>query len=218
MTLVKVCGLRTLAEAQVALEAGADYLGFIFWKPGKRYIAPRDARRIIDNLRSERPDFSAVGVFVDPDPAEVEEATRLCDLDVIQLSGNESPEQVKTMPKATLKAVHVRAGAEDSAAKSILANEFCADRYLLDTHADSLPGGTGRAFGWATLRNVGPRCLVAGGLRPDNVHVALDTLRPWGVDVSSGVEFPGGGKDPCLIRAFMEAVRSYDRRSATQAL
>jgi phosphoribosylanthranilate isomerase len=213
VTQVKVCGLRSLAEAQVALRSGANLLGFIFWKPGKRYIAPSDAARIIAGLRSESLDWSAVGVFVDPTVEEVEEAARLCGLDYVQLSGNEPAEVVAAMPRPTFKALHVRTGNEAAAAETVSSNALGAQRYLLDTHTDHLPGGTGRAFDWAALRSVGPDCLVAGGLRPDNVANALATLAPFGVDVSSGVEYPSGGKDPRLIRAFLEAVRSYDHRS-----
>jgi phosphoribosylanthranilate isomerase len=86
---------------------------------------------------------------------------------------------------------------------------YAAHRYLLDTHG-ALPGGNGIAFDWQALRSVGARCIVAGGLKPDNVRTALTTLEPLGVDVSSGVEYPGGGKDPNLIRAFLEAVRAHD--------
>ena len=213
MTLVKVCGLRSLPEARVALEAGADLLGFIFWKPGKRYIAPAEAARIIAALRSESRGWSAVGVFVDPTPQEVAEANHLCDFDFVQLSGNEPAEVIGAMPRPTIKALHVQAGDEATAARMVADNALNADRYLLDTHAEGLPGGTGRPFDWAALRAVGPSCLVAGGLRPDNVTAALASLSPFGVDVSSGVEFPTGGKDPRLIRAFLEAVRSYDHRS-----
>ena len=213
MTLVKVCGLRSLPEARVALEAGADLLGFIFWKPGKRYIAPAEAARIIAALRSESRGWSAVGVFVDPTPQEVAEANHLCDFDFVQLSGNEPAEVIGAMPRPTIKALHVQAGDEATAARVVADNALNADRYLLDTHAEGLPGGTGRPFDWAALRAVGPSCLVAGGLKPDNVTAALASLSPFGVDVSSGVEFPTGGKDPRLIRAFLEAVRSYDHRS-----
>jgi phosphoribosylanthranilate isomerase len=212
MTVVKICGLRSLPEARVAVEAGADLLGFIFWKPGKRYIAPLDAARIITALRTESLSWSAVGVFVDPTHTEVEEAAEMCGLDYVQLSGSEPPEVVAAMPRPTFKALHVRAGQEVSAADAITTDTFGAGRYLLDTYADSLPGGTGVAFDWAALKAVGPRCLIAGGLRPDNVATALSTLAPYGVDVSSGVEFPSGGKDPRLIRAFVEAVRTYDQR------
>jgi phosphoribosylanthranilate isomerase len=214
VTLVKVCGLRSVTEARVALQAGANFLGFIFWKPGKRYIAPADAARIIATLRAESLDWSAVGVFVDPILSEVEEASAMCGLDYVQLSGNESAGFVQQMPRPTIKALHVRPGQEVTTAELIDADALGAERYLLDTHAHGLPGGTGRVFDWTALRSVGPKCLVAGGLRPDNVTTALATLAPFGVDVSSGVEFPSGGKDPRLIRAFLEAVRSYDDRSA----
>lgn len=219
VTLVKVCGLRSLDDARVALDAGANMLGFIFWKPGKRYIEPAQAALIIQTLRSSLSPlssvWSAVGVFVDPTLDEVEQATALCGLDYIQLSGQESVELVAAMPRPTLKAIHVRTGHETAAAELVLNDTLGAHRYLLDTHADGLPGGTGVAFDWAALQPVGPRCLVAGGLRPDNVAAALETLSPLGVDVSSGVEFPqtaGGGKDPRLIHAFLEAVRSHDHR------
>ena len=213
MTTIKICGLRTLSEARVALQAGADYLGFIFWPVGKRYVAPPEAARIIAALRSESHDWAAVGVFVDPRISEVEEIASLCGLDYVQLSGDEPIAQVQAMPRPTFKALHVRAGGEVSATEAVLGNTLGAHRYLLDTHDDRLPGGTGLAFDWAALRSVGSRCLVAGGLRPENVADALAALEPHGVDVSSGVEFPSGGKDPQLIRAFVEAVRDYDQRS-----
>jgi phosphoribosylanthranilate isomerase len=217
-TLVKICGLRSLAEARAALAAGADLLGFIFWEAGKRYIPPTDAARMIHTLRTESTTpWSAVGVFVDPSIEDVEAATMECGLDYVQLSGQESLATVEAMPRPTLKAVHVRAGSEAAAADLIASDALRARWYLLDTHADGLPGGTGSVFDWSALRTVGPRCFVAGGLRPDNVALALATLAPVGVDVSSGVEFPrtqspAGGKDPALIRAFLEAVRTHDHR------
>ena len=214
MTLVKVCGIRSVEDGRAALAAGADLLGFIFWRLGKRFVEPVAAAAIIAELRAESgADWSAVGVFVDPSPEEVAEISRLCALDYVQLSGDESAEIVRGMPRPTLKAVHVRAGQEARAAEVVDANALGAHLYLLDTHADGLPGGTGATFDWAALRSVGPRCLVAGGLRPDNVGAALSSLAPLGVDVSSGVEYPGGGKDPRLIRAFVEAVRAHDHHA-----
>jgi phosphoribosylanthranilate isomerase len=213
MTLVKICGLRTLDEARMALQSGANYLGFIFWKPGKRYIAPPAAAEIISALRHESAEWAAVGVFVDPERTEVEEIAALCGLDYVQLSGDESRDHTLNMPRPVIKALHVRAGQEQSAANIVTTNRLGVDRYLLDTHADSLPGGTGAVFDWPTLTSIGSSCFVAGGLRPDNVVQALAALTPMGVDVSSGVELPSGGKDLRLIRAFVEAVRSYDQRS-----
>ena len=212
---MKICGVRSLPEARAALHAGADLLGFHFWRPGKRYIAPVDAARIIQTLRAESAGWSAVGVFVDPELAEVAEANAACGLDYVQLSGNESAATVKAMPRPTLKAIHVRAGGESAAADLVTSDTLGAHRYLLDTYADGLPGGTGAVFDWSALRSIGPRCFVAGGLRPDNVAAALETLAPLGVDVSSGVEFAAPdrpGKDPALIRAFLEAVRTHDHR------
>lgn len=218
-TMVKICGLRSLAEARAALDAGADMLGFIFWKPSKRYIAPSAAARIIHSLRTEAARWSAVGVFVDPAIDTVTETTAECGLDYVQLSGEETVATVEGMPRPTLKAVHVHAGGEAAAAELVASDALRAHWYLLDTHVDGLPGGTGSVFDWSALHTVGGRCFVAGGLRPDNVAAALATLAPVGVDVSSGVEYstaqtqsPAGAKDPALIRAFMEAVRTYDNR------
>ncbi|MBV9577383.1 MAG: phosphoribosylanthranilate isomerase, partial [Chloroflexi bacterium] len=201
MTLVKICGTRSLTDARIALAAGANLLGFIFWKPGKRYIAPADAARIIAAVRAEShwPTWSAVGVFVDPSVEHAREVADECQLDLIQLSGDEPADLVRSMPRPTLKAIHVRAGHEHDAAAIVASNALGADRYLLDTHADDLPGGTGRAFDWHAFSGIGPTCLVAGGLRADNVVNALDALSPYGVDVSTGVELAGGGKDPRLI-------------------
>jgi phosphoribosylanthranilate isomerase len=212
MTLVKVCGIRSLDDGRAALGAGATLLGFNFWRPGKRYIAPEDAARLIAALRAEWPDWTPVGVFVDAPPDEVRAIADQCHLEYVQLSGHESAATVAAMPRPTIKAIHVRTGEEQQAADLVASNALGAQRYLLDTHADGLPGGTGLAFDWAALRPVGPRCLVAGGLRPDNVAAALETLAPFGVDVASGVEdATGSRKDPRLVRAFLEAVRTYDR-------
>jgi len=215
MTLVKVCGIRSLAEGRVALEAGANLLGFMFWPTSKRFIAPADAAPIIATLRRDSLNWSAVGVFVDPSPIEAASASDMCGLDYVQLSGDESRALVEQMPRPTIKAVHVRGGDEASAAARVTADAWGAHMYMLDSRTDALPGGTGVPFNWDALREIGPRCIVAGGLRPDNVQSALATLLPLGVDVSTGVEFPSGGKDPRLIRAFLEAVRSYDLSIAT---
>jgi phosphoribosylanthranilate isomerase len=212
VTLVKVCGIRSVADGRAALQAGADLLGFIFWTPGKRFIRPIEAAQVIAELRGESLKWSAVGVFVDPSLADVTSAVAQCSLDYVQLSGNEPPELVRGMPRPTLKAVHVRTGSENAAAEAILEDRYGAAMYLLDTHAEALPGGTGVAFDWQALQPIGPRCIVAGGLRPENVTRALETLQPLGVDVSSGVELSTGGKDPELVRQFVEAVHRYDCR------
>jgi phosphoribosylanthranilate isomerase len=212
MTLVKVCGIRSVGDGRAALQAGADLLGFIFWQPGKRFVAPAAAARIISELRTQSLAWSAVGVFVDPTLDEVTSAAVECGLDYVQLSGDEPPSLVREVPRPALKAIHVRAGEENMAVTAVERDSYAAAMYLLDTHVDTLPGGTGTLFHWAALKTIGPRCVVAGGLNANNVTQALTTLQPLGVDVSSGVEFPSGGKDPQLVRAFLEAVRTYDSR------
>jgi phosphoribosylanthranilate isomerase len=257
VTIGKSCGIRTLEEGRSALRSGANWLGFVFWAPSKRSVAPEEAARIIRALRAEQgvveverdatqpgcgsgrageresgegttphPDplplrgegdlhrWAAVGVFVDPAPEDVAAIAAQCELDFVQLSGDEDANFVRQMPLPTVKAIRVERGREHEAAAIVRENGLGAHLYLLDTHRDGMYGGTGAQFDWGALRAIGPACIVAGGLRPDNVRTALETLTPHGVDVSGGVEFPGGGKDPRLIQAFMEAVRSYDLAGA----
>jgi phosphoribosylanthranilate isomerase len=211
MTLVKVCGIRTLDEGRAALEAGADWLGFVFWGGSRRGIEPEAAGSIINKLRGRPEPWSAVGVFVDPTPAEVERAAHVAGIDRAQVCGDEDAATITAIALPTIKSIRIRRGEEARAAAIVDQEALAADLYLLDTHADGQYGGTGSSFDWDALRPVGSRCIVAGGLRPENVQLALQTLSPLGVDVSSGVERPGGGKDPALIRAFVEAVRTYDR-------
>lgn len=214
MTLVKICGIRSSREGRAALDAGADWLGFIFWRRSKRYVEPRSAAEIIARLRGVPAPWQAVGVFVDVPSAEVRETAGLCGLDRIQLHGAETPAYVASLGLPTLKALRVQSGREAEVARQVERNQYGADGYLLDTHREGLPGGTGATFSWEALRRVGPLCFVAGGLDGDNVRYALETLNPLGVDVSSGVEYPGGGKDPRLVQQFMEAVRRYDTQLA----
>lgn len=215
MTLVKVCGIRTLEEGKHALTCGANWLGFVFWTGTRRYVDSRDATNVIQALRAEHWDFQAVGVFVDPEPADVARIVDLCRLDYVQLSGNESADLVRALPQPTVKALHVARGQEHQAAEIVETNALGATVYLLDTHTDGMYGGTGATFDWPVLRSIGPRCFVAGGLHSDNVADAIDALAPLGVDVSSGVEFPGAGKDPSRVHAFLEAVKQHDHHLTT---
>jgi phosphoribosylanthranilate isomerase len=130
--------------------------------------------------------------------------------DLVQLSGHEDRQTVQQMPRDVVKAIHVQPGQEEQAAALVERDALGAAYYLLDGYKEGWYGGIGEAWNWLALRAVGPRCLAAGGLRPDNVQVALDALAPMGVDVSGGVEYAEGGKDPARVRAFLEAVRRYD--------
>lgn len=211
MTLVKICGIMSAEEGEAALAAGADWLGFVLWPGSRRAISVETARLAIAALRAGPRSFSAVGVFVNPSADDAARAAHACGLDYVQLSGDEPRELVQAIDAPTIKAIHVRQGDEERVARVVEENQAGATRYLLDAHVEGQWGGTGRPFRWEALRAVGGGCLVAGGLDPTNVAAALATLRPFGVDVSSGVERPGGGKDPERMKSFMDEVKNYDR-------
>lgn len=195
MVRVKICGIRDEITAQAAVEAGADALGFVF-APSPRRIEPEAARAIIAGLP---PFVCAVGVFVDA-PAEVVRAIAArCGLQVLQFHGNEPPDYCTSFDRPVIKALRF-CGPDDLAR----IRGFDVRAVLVDTFVPGQAGGTGRALDWAKLRGLDwPRPLVlAGGLTPENVASAVAAVRPWAVDVSSGVE-TGGAKDHEKIRAFI---------------
>jgi len=205
MTLVKVCGVTNLDDALAALDAGADMLGFNFYARSPRYVTPAEARKIIERL----PDgVTCVGIFVnEPAPAEVERIARAAGLGAVQLHGDETPEYCQSLRDlTTIKALRVGA---DYTPESAAAYE--TDAVLLDAYVAGERGGTGHTFDWAlaTLtRERVPRLFLAGGLNPDNVAAALAAVRPYAVDVCSGVETSPGRKSPALMRRFVEQVKS----------
>ncbi|HEX7316738.1 MAG TPA: phosphoribosylanthranilate isomerase [Pyrinomonadaceae bacterium] len=205
MTRVKVCGITNLADALAALEAGADMLGFNFYARSPRRVAPAVARKIIESL----PDgVACVGVFVnEPAPADVERIAREAGLDAVQLHGDETPEYCQSLRGlTTIKALRVGADYHIDTAAA-----YGTDAVLLDAYVASARGGTGHTFDWtlATLtRERVPRLFLAGGLTPDNVATAVAAVRPYAVDVCSGVETAPGRKSPELMRRFVEQVKS----------
>ncbi|HEY7064009.1 MAG TPA: phosphoribosylanthranilate isomerase [Chloroflexota bacterium] len=207
MLKLKICGVRRVVEAETALAYGADFLGFVFYPPSPRFLAPEDARDLLAAIRraSPRTDWSAVGVFVN-EPAEwVNEVAALCDLDYVQLHGTEPPEYCSRMARPAIKALRL---AEIDGGPATAA-AYRAARLLLDSQVPGLWGGTGKRFDWEGARPYAAEALVAGGLTPANVGEALEMLHPWGLDVSSGVE-RGGIKDPALIRTFLENARRWE--------
>jgi len=205
MTHVKVCGIKSLEDALAALEAGADMLGFNFYARSPRYVAPAVARKIIESLTG---DVSCVGVFVNESaPADVERIALEAGLDAVQLHGDESPEYCQSLRGLkTIKALRVGA---DYSADSAAA--YGTDAVLLDAYVAGARGGTGHTFDWtlaALTRERVPRLFLAGGLTPDNVALAVAAVRPYAVDVCSGVETAPGRKSPELMRRFVEQVKS----------
>ncbi|HLH21007.1 MAG TPA: phosphoribosylanthranilate isomerase [Chloroflexota bacterium] len=207
MVKVKICGVRRLSEAETALAYGADFLGFVFYPPSSRYVTPEEARALLGEIRrrTDRGDWAAVGVFVNEPAAWVNDVARLCGLDYVQLHGTESADYCARMAQPIIKALRLA----EIDGEAVTAARYGATRLLLDSQVPGYWGGTGQRFDWAGARRYAGEALVAGGLTPDNVGEALDALRPWGLDVSSGVE-RGGVKDPLLIRAFLENARRWE--------
>ncbi len=195
---IKMCGMTRPEDALAAAEAGADAIGMIFWAGSPRAVDVERAREIVSVLP---PFVTAVGVFVDEDGREVDRIAAEVPLDVVQLHGEESPEYCASRRVRVMKAFRVRDG------KSLEGMDRYAgtvSAFLLDAWDPERPGGTGIAFDWTLARGRGRVPLVlAGGLTPGNVAEAIRTARPWGVDVSSGIESAPGVKDHGLLREFV---------------
>lgn len=203
MARVKICGLTSVEDALAAVEAGADALGFMFYPRSPRFLTTADARRIIAAL----PPFVArVGVFVDAPADEVQRHVGECGLDTVQLHGGESVEFCRNLaPLAVVKAFRVRG--PESMGPLQAWQEF---PWLLDSYVEGALGGTGRTFNWDLAAGAvmqGRRVILAGGLTPANVAEAVARVRPWAVDVSSGVESAPGRKDAAKVRAFIAAAK-----------
>lgn len=199
MTVVKICGVCEPDDAVAAVAAGADLVGLHFC-PSRRRIDVATGRRIADAVRGRA---RLVGVFIDAAPAEVAEVREAVGVDYVQLHGEESPDGYG---ERVIKALKVRDGALPTA-------DGWPDPVLLDSWSESRQGGTGRPWDW---RLAAPlvrerRVIIAGGLTPESVGAVVAELRPYGVDVSSGVESEPRRKDPELVRAFVQAVRDADR-------
>lgn len=204
MTKIKICGIKSLPDAMAAVEAGADMLGFNFHPGSVRCIDTESCARIAATLRREHPYVQLVGVFVNASSDEIFQTLRNCSLDLAQLSGDEAPEACAAMSGVAFKAFHgVPNGSVARYARSV------APAFLLDGHAAGAYGGTGATADWSTAAGLSKAypILLAGGLRPQNVAQAIETVHPWGVDVASGVESRPGIKDAVKVRAFVEAVR-----------
>ena len=201
---VKMCGMRTITAARAAEEAGVDYIGFIFAKNSRRYIAPEAAREIARALHRVR----TVGVFVDAPMSDVNAIAGLVGLDYVQLHGHESAEMAQQAERPVIKAYRY---GDDFSVEA--ANAYPAEMILVDSYVQGAAGGTGTAFHWQEaaqeIARVTKPVLIAGGITAENVGAAAAIFHPFGVDVSGGLE-EGGEKSEAKIRAFMNAVRAAD--------
>jgi phosphoribosylanthranilate isomerase len=213
MVKVKVCGITNLEDALAAVEAGADALGFNFYLRSSRYIAPVEARQIIDNL--PRTVF-CVGVFVNEEsPMTVARMAAISGVGAVQLHGDESPEYCAALEEQrVIKALRV---GKDFAPEEVA--RYRVESILLDAFSASARGGTGETFDWmlaTKTRDVVAQLYLAGGLTPENVARAIAAVRPYAVDVCSGVELAPGRKDMSRVRAFISAVRACEKNLDAQ--
>ncbi|HVS47102.1 MAG TPA: phosphoribosylanthranilate isomerase [Verrucomicrobiae bacterium] len=205
-TRIKFCGCTSPEDALAAVEAGVDAIGMIFADSPRR-ISPQTARAIARELP---PFVTPVGVFVFPTRAEVERAREAVPNLLLQLSGNESPEQAAVLG-ASIKAIHVRAEGEPLDELRRRTDEYSTMMPLFDTQVDGRAGGTGVPFAWRALEGLARErpIVVAGGLTAANVGGCIRIVRPYAVDVRSGIE-TDGHKDRAKMRAFVTAVRERD--------
>jgi phosphoribosylanthranilate isomerase len=203
-TKVKICGITNAEDALAAVEAGADALGFIFYQKSPRYIVPAVATQIIAGLP---PLITPVGVFVNEGVATVRSIMDTCGLAMAQLHGDESAAYCRELSRPAMKALRLKDRG------SLLALAEYQGRggvrgFVLDTFSELAYGGTGQLTDWMLAAEVAKASsvLLAGGLSPENVAEAIRTVRPYAVDVSSGVESAPGKKDHAKVRAFLDAV------------
>jgi phosphoribosylanthranilate isomerase len=210
VTRVKICGVSDPADARRVADLGAWALGMIFWPQSPRACALDTAEAIGAELQRR---LELVGVFVNATLDEIAETADRCNLSVVQLHGDEGPAYCREVARRTgakvMKAVRVR-----DAAQLHDLQRFHTDFHLLDAYSPRTPGGTGETFDWELARRHPrtPPVVLSGGLDPDNVGLAVETARPFAVDVASGTEAAPGRKDPAKLTAFVRAVEEADAR------
>lgn len=215
--VVKICGIVRPEDGIAAIRAGADRLGFIRWPGSKRFRPIDECAAALAEIRAGagRP-FAAVGVFVDATPEEIEREVAIAGFDMVQLHGEESPEILARLSRPAIKAIKIGPDREPAAIQAAR----WPDVELLADAADPAHGGTGKTYDLSELEDLvrHRRVLVAGGMRPETVGEAVRRLRPFGVDVSSGVEVSPGVKDAAKIEAFVAAARERESRIANSEL
>ncbi|HUJ00640.1 MAG TPA: phosphoribosylanthranilate isomerase [Usitatibacter sp.] len=204
-TRVKICGLRDPAHARVAAQAGADAIGLVFWERSPRYVTAQAAATVAAALP---PFVASVGLFVDAREEEIRRVLAQVPLDLLQFHGDELPDFCEKFGRPYLRAVRMEPGTD----LLEYARRFSsAKALLLDAHSPGTPGGTGLTFDWKAIPADFPMpVILSGGLDAANVGRAVREVRPWAVDVSSGVESGRGLKDPAKIVEFIRSVRRED--------
>ena len=199
---IKICGITNIDDAMAAVDYGSDALGFVFFNQSPRYITYQKAAAIIGKLP---PCITTVGVFVNEDPEQIEKSVTITGIDVVQLHGNESPDKIVSS-RRIIKAIRVKS--LESLDPLIYLKDWVS-AFLLDTYTPDIFGGTGQIFNWdiAVEATQFGRIILAGGLTPDNIAEAVRWVKPYGIDVSSGVESEKGKKDYNKLKLFIERAR-----------
>jgi len=209
-TRIKVCGITCQEDARSAVAAGADALGFIFVEQSPRLVEPDMVRAITAQLP---PFVVRVGVFRNETIEVVEEIVNYCRLSMVQLHGAETPEYCRKISCQVIKSFSVR---PDSESQELAEYTDIVSGFLLDTYHKQMAGGTGMPFDWALVEQVSPPgpVILAGGLTPENVGEAIRQVKPFAVDVNSGVEYQPGRKDPEKLKNFAYAVHKADDQAS----
>jgi phosphoribosylanthranilate isomerase len=200
---VKICGITRLQDLHAACDAGADALGFVFYEKSPRHVTAATATALV---REMPPFVQSVGLFVNAPPAWIESVLQVVPLDLLQFHGDETPADCARYGRPYIKAVRVN---QDTDLLKCAADFDAACGLLLDAYVPGVPGGTGARFDWSLIPANLPRPIVlSGGLTPENVAEAVQQVRPWAVDVSSGVEASKGIKDPRKIAQFIAKAKA----------
>ena len=203
---VKICGMTNLNDVKVAVDGGVDAVGFIFYKKSPRSVTMQAVRKIVLELP---PFVDSVGVFVNETAEQINKIADRCNLDRVQLHGNESPTFCKKIRRRVIKAIRVK---DIQSLKKL--SDYPVSSFLLDTFSEDQYGGTGKVFDWNLAypaKRYGP-IILAGGLTPNNVRQAIQRIQPYGVDVCSGVESQPGIKDHKKMQTFLKNVKAERRK------
>ncbi|MEN9562582.1 MAG: N-(5-phosphoribosyl)anthranilate isomerase [Chloroflexota bacterium] len=223
MTKIKICGIKTLKDAQAAITAGADYLGFNFYPKSVRFIEKSACAEITSVLKREHPQIKLVGVFVNSPVDEIKDILQTRHLDLAQLHGDETPDMLSALNGKAFKAIRLSSTESVEASvypflQSALFRESVTESVykpamLIDAAVKGVYGGSGVTADWTAAAKLAQQypLLLAGGLAPENVADAVRQVQPWGVDVASGVEAAPGEKDAGKMSEFVKAVKSESR-------